>query len=79
MVCKGALWCGNHPGGNPGANLKLISHGCHLSEVAFKWELTKETIDLPLCCLQGGLWAIRGLAVKVQHRGTSPIRNCPQP
>ena len=23
-------------------------------EVAFEWELTKETIDLPLGCLQGG-------------------------
>jgi len=33
-----------HPGGNPGANLKSISHKCHLFEVAFVWELTKETI-----------------------------------
>ena len=45
---------GNHPGGNPGANLKSISHRCHLFEVAFVWELTKETIDFPLGCLQGG-------------------------
>jgi len=37
-----------HPGGNPGANLKSISHKCHLFEVAFVWELTKETIVLPL-------------------------------
>ena len=42
-----------HPGGNPGANLKSISHRCHLFEVAFLWELTKETIHLPLGCLQG--------------------------
>ena len=43
-----------HPGGNPGANLKSISHRCYLFEVAFVWGLTKETIDLPLGCLQGG-------------------------
>ena len=43
-----------HPGGNPGANLKSISHRCYLFEVAFAWELTKETIHLPLGCLQGG-------------------------
>ena len=43
-----------HPGGNPGANLKSISHRCYLFEVAFVWELTKETIYLPLGCLQGG-------------------------
>ena len=45
-----------HPGGNPGANLKSISHRFHPILVAFVWELTKETIDLPLGCLQGGLW-----------------------
>jgi len=43
-----------HPGGNPGANLKSISHRCHPILVAFVWELTKETIHLPLGCLQGG-------------------------
>ena len=43
-----------HPGGNPGANLKSISHRCYLFEVAFVWELTNETIVLPLGCLQGG-------------------------
>ena len=42
------------PAGNPGANLKSISHRCHLREVAFEWELTKETIYLALSCLQGG-------------------------
>ena len=46
------LFC--HPGGNPGANLKSISHRCHLFEVACVWELTKEAIDLPLGCLHGG-------------------------
>ena len=44
----------NHPGGNPGANPRSISRRCHLREVAFVWELTKETIDLSLGCLQGG-------------------------
>ena len=44
----------DHPGGNPGTNLKSISHRCYLFEVAFVWELTKETIVLPLGCLQGG-------------------------
>ena len=42
------------PGGDPGANLKSISHRCYLREVAFEWELTKETIYLTLGCLQGG-------------------------
>jgi len=37
-----------HPGGNPGANLKSISHRCHPILVAFVWELTEETIHLPL-------------------------------
>ena len=43
-----------HPGGTPGANLKSISHRFHPVLVAFVWELTKETIHLPLGCLQGG-------------------------
>jgi len=42
------------PGGNPGANLTSISHRCHPILVAFVWELSQETIDLPLGCLQGG-------------------------
>ena len=44
-----------HPGVELRANLKSISHRCHLFEVAFVWELTTETIHLPLGCLQGGL------------------------
>ena len=43
-----------HPGGNPRANIKSISQRCYLREVAFEWELTKETIYLPLGCLHGG-------------------------
>ena len=30
----------NHPGGNPGANLKSISNRCHPILVEFVWELT---------------------------------------
>jgi len=45
----------HHPGGNPGANLTSISNRCYLREAAFKWELTKETIHLPLGCLQDGV------------------------
>jgi hypothetical protein len=37
------------------ANHKSISHRCHLFEVASVWELTQETIYLPLGCPQGGL------------------------
>ena len=44
-----------HPGGDPEANLKSISRRCHLFEVVFLWEWTKETIHVPLGCLQGGL------------------------
>jgi len=55
----------SHPGGNPGQNLKSIPHRCHPILVAFVWELTTETIYLPLGCLQGGsrpwkLWAPAG-------------------
>ena len=42
-----------HPGGDPGANLKSISHRCHPILVAFIWELTKENLDLPLGRLHG--------------------------
>jgi hypothetical protein len=44
-----------HPGGNPGANLKSISHRCHPILVVFVWKLIKETMDLPLGCLQAGV------------------------
>ena len=44
-----------HPGENPEANLKSISHRCYLFEAAFVLELTKETIVLPLGCPQGGI------------------------
>ena len=44
-----------HPGVESRTNLKSISHRCHPILVAVLWELTKETIHLPLGCLQGGL------------------------
>ena len=44
----------SHPGGNPGANRKSIPHRCHPILVAFVRVLTKETIELPMGCLQGG-------------------------
>ena len=50
----------NHPGGNPWKNRKSISHRCHPILVAFVWELTQETINLPLDCLQGGVEADLG-------------------
>ena len=49
----------SHPGGNPGANRKSISHKCYRFEVAIVWEFTKETIVLPLGCLQGGSYQPR--------------------
>ena len=44
-----------HPGVELRANPKSISHRCHLFEVAHVWELTQETIHLPLGCLEGGV------------------------
>ena len=43
-----------HPGVELRANLKSISHRCHLFGLAFVLEMTKEIIYLPLGCLQGG-------------------------
>ena len=37
-----------HLGGNPGANLKSISHRCYPILIAFVCELTTETIEMPL-------------------------------
>ena len=45
--------------------LESISHRCYLFEVAFVWELTKETISLPLGCLQGGLQSFPVLHTKL--------------
>ena len=43
-----------HPGVELRADLKSIPHRCHLFEVAFAWELSKEFIHLPVGCHQGG-------------------------
>jgi len=60
----------SRPGGNPGANLQSISHRCYLREEAFEWKLTKDTIYLPLGCLQGG----RDLKEVELARGRAHIR-----
>ena len=44
----------DHPGGDPGANLKSIAHRCHPILVAFAWELSNDTINLPLVYLHRG-------------------------
>jgi hypothetical protein len=53
-VRGGGGWSLPHPGVEFRANLKSISHRCHLFEVTIVWELTQETIYLPMGCLQGG-------------------------
>ena len=63
----------SHPGVELWANLKSSSHRCHLFEVAFVWELTKETIRLPLGCIQGG-----GRAKGEVHPERSPPSPCPK-
>jgi len=60
-----------HPGGNPGANLQSISHRCHPILVAFVWDLTEETIDLPLGGLQGGETDLSVLSACLYRRSAS--------
>jgi len=60
------------PGGNPGENRKSISHRCYPILVAFAWDLTKETINLPLGCLQGGATCRGGL----RHPAGIDARGC---
>ena len=38
--------------------LKSVSHRCYIFEVAFVWEVTEETIHLPMGCLQGGVGGV---------------------
>ena len=68
---------GSHPGVELRENLESISHRYHLFEVAFVWKLTKETIHLPLGCLQGGAGPTS--ARHIRYRGTSLIRNTHPP
>jgi len=63
-----------HPGGNPVANIKSISHRCHPILVAFVWELTEETIDLHMGCLQGGM---RSLIRVLGPHQTRPQHSAP--
>ena len=75
-ACVRACVCGCHPGVELGANLKSISHRCHLFEVAFVWELTKETFHLPLGCLQGCACAFARTA-QCSSKETGPAEMCP--
>ena len=58
--------------GNPGATVKSIAHAIL---VTFVWDLTEETIDLPLGFLQGGVRAggsLRGRDVCLQRAYLNP-------
>ena len=57
-----------HPGGNPGANLKSISHICHPILVACVWELTEETIHLPLVASRAACPTNLGAACQAMTR-----------
>jgi len=66
-----------HPGGETGANFKSVSHRCHPILVAFVWNLTKEIVNLPQGCLQGGLRSpLPGAKTTVSM--TNSIGNVPQ-
>ena len=55
-VPRGCTSWSRPPGVELRAHLKSISNSCHFFEVLFVWELTQETVHLPLGCLQGGSW-----------------------
>jgi hypothetical protein len=65
----------SHPGVELRANLKSISNRCYLFEVAFIGELTKETIHLPLGCLQGALLDRRGKCLPGAGRKGAETKN----
>ena len=65
------------PGGDPGANLKSISHRCHPILVAFVWELANETIHLPRGCLQGGRELTSRIANCLFNSAASSFRRKP--
>ena len=60
---------GCHLGLESRAYLKSIFYRCHLLVVAFVWELTKETIHLPLGCLQGRVVLRCGMLGRVGCEG----------
>ena len=64
---------GTHPEVELMANLESISHRCYLFEMVFVWELTKETIHLPLDCLQGGHECDSPSLVAMAKRGKERI------
>ena len=64
----------SHPGGTQWANLNTIFHRCYLREVIFEWELTIETIYLPMGGLQGGVSEQKRCWY---YRGTSLTENTP--
>ena len=66
------------------ANHRSISHRCHPILVAFAWELTEETIDLPLGCLQDAShtmkqnpWKGYGARSRVTQRGLGEVFHHP--
>ena len=68
--------CAPPPGVELRANRKSISHRCHPILVVFLWEMTKETIDLPLGCLSDGMLCV------ADHRpdgslDAAPVRSLP--
>ena len=67
-----------HPGVELRVDLKSISNKYYICEVAFVWQLTKETIQLPLGCLQGGQgwWAGGSHRLQFERReieGAGPL------
>ena len=51
-----------HPGDNPGTDFEPIPHRCYPILVAFVWQLIKETVYLPMSCLQReDVWIFRFL------------------
>ena len=68
----GRLFSNPRPGVELRANLKSISHRCHLFEVVFVWMVAKETIHLPLGCLKGGACIYPGDS---PHLSTTLVRS----
>ena len=65
---------GYRPGGDPGAHIKSVSHRCHPILVVFEWELTEETINSPLGCLQGG-WCLTAVGAPQSPVDRTPVKN----
>ena len=58
----------SHPGVEHRSKLNVFSHRCHLVEMAFVWELTEETIHVPMGCLQGGFGSWQAARSAVHNR-----------